>query len=52
MTVLAYVTAPVGTDTDQTLGRDIVAALESLGAVTVLAEVPVKSVNGLVARGG
>lgn len=51
MTLLAYVTAPVGTDADQTLGRDIVAALESLGAVTVLTAVPAKSANAVLAQG-
>ena len=51
MSVLAYVTTPMGTGAHESLSRDLVTALESLGATTVLAEAPARSVNALVAQG-
>lgn len=49
--MLAYVTAPVGIDTYQALGHELRAALESLGATTVLADHPTETVNARVAQG-
>ncbi|MDI5974045.1 nucleoside 2-deoxyribosyltransferase [Streptomyces sp. SL13] len=51
MTVLAYVTAPAGTDAHRMLGQELVAALESLGVAVALAELPTASLNAAVAQG-
>lgn len=49
--MLAYVTAPVGIDAYQAFGHELRAALESLGATTVLADHPTQTVNAKVAQG-
>ena len=49
--MLAYVTAPVGTDAYQALGHELSAALAALGVTSVIAERPTHAVNARVARG-